>query len=106
MDKPGYVYIMASRRNGTLYIGVTSDIARRVEQHREGKIAGFTADHGVKILVWYEALSDMPAAIRREKALKAWKRDWKLQLIEASNPEWRDLWPTLFGGPMGESTRR
>ena len=106
MNKFGYVYILASRRNGTLYIGVTSDIAARIQQHREGAVEGFTTRYGVKILGWYEVHADMPAAIRREKTLKGWKRDWKLDLIETANPEWRDLWPTLFGGPAGEPSPR
>ncbi len=106
MDKPGYVYLLASARNGTLYIGVTSGIQKRIEQHRTGSFGGFTSEYKVTILVWYDVYADMPTAIRREKAMKAWKRDWKLELIEAANADWRDLWPTLFGGPAGEPTRR
>ena len=93
----GYVYIMTNVRNGTLYVGVTNDIARRVHEHREGRIDGFTKRYGLKRLVWYEAHSDVPTAIRREKAVKAWQRAWKLRLIEESNPEWNDLWSSLFG---------
>ncbi|GGE16468.1 endonuclease [Polymorphobacter glacialis] len=101
MVRQGYVYIMASQRNGTLYVGVTNDIARRVHEHREGVLAGFTRQYGVKMLVWYEAHGDVPTAIGREKAIKAWQRAWKLRLIEAANPEWNDLWPTLFGEGLG-----
>ncbi len=95
--RQGFVYIMTNARNGTLYIGVTNDIVRRTHEHREGATEGFTRKYGQKRLVWYEAHPDVPTAIRREKALKAWQRDWKLRLIEAANPEWNDLWPGLFG---------
>ena len=87
------VYILASRRNGTLYIGVTSDLCSRIAQHRDGSIPGFTKKYGVKTLVWFQYLDSMPAAIAREKQLKEWKRAWKLELIESSNPDWRDLYP-------------
>ena len=90
-EKCGYVYILASRRAGTLYIGVTSDLVRRIQEHREGLIAGFTKQHGVKRLVHYEAFDRVDAAIAREKRLKAWNRDWKLNLIEQHNPDWDDL---------------
>jgi len=92
---------MANRRNGTLYGGVAGDIVRRVHEHCQGEIDGFTKQYGCKRLVWYEAQADVPTAIRRKKAIKAWQRAWKLRLIEASNPEWNDLWPGLFG--EGES---
>ena len=95
--RPGFVYIMTNTRNGTLYIGVTNDIIRRTHEHREGTIDGFTRKYGLKRLVWYETHPDVPTAIRREKALKAWQRDWKLRLIEEANPDWNDLWPGLFG---------
>jgi putative endonuclease len=95
MQKLYYVYIMASTRNGTLYIGVTNDIARRAWEHREGLAEGFTRDYGVKMLVWYEAFEDVDVAIHRETRLKKWKRRWKLELIEKTNPEWRDLYVTL-----------
>jgi putative endonuclease len=98
--KQAWVYIMASQRNGTLYIGVTSDIVRRIWEHREGVLPGFTRRYGCKLLVWYESHSNMEAAIRREKALKAWQRRWKLRLIEAENPDWNDLWLSLFGEGM------
>ena len=85
------VYILASQRNGTLYIGVTSDLIRRVHQHREGVVPGFTQEHGVKRLVWFEQHSTMEHAILREKRIKKWNRAWKLDLIERRNP-WRRRW--------------
>jgi len=89
------VYILASRRNGTLYIGVTSDLPRRVWEHKNDVRPGFTARYGVHRLVYYELHDDMTTAIMREKQLKKWKRAWKLQLIEKENPEWRDLWEQI-----------
>jgi len=91
MWKTYYVYIMASRKNGTLYIGVTGDLACRVWQHREGILEGFTKEYGVKMLVHYERFEDVANAIHREKRLKKWKRRWKIGLIEETNPQWRDL---------------
>ena len=85
------VYILASRRNGTLYIGVTSDICSRIAQHRDGSIPGFTKTYDVKILVWFQYFDSMADAIQREQ-LKEWKRVWKLELIESSNSDWRDLY--------------
>ncbi len=85
------VYILASKRNGTLYAGVTSNLPLRVFQHRIGNVPGFTRDHGVKLLVWFEQHATMEEAILREKRIKKWNRAWKLELIEASNPEWLDL---------------
>jgi putative endonuclease len=90
-----YVYILASHRNGTLYIGVTNDLARRVFEHREGTADGFTKRYGVKLLVYTESFSDVRDAIVREKALKKWRRAWKVKLIESSNPQWQDLYATL-----------
>jgi putative endonuclease len=91
-----WTYILASQPNGTLYIGVTNDLVRRVWQHREGLDPGsFTARYGVTRLVWFEEHPEPGAAIRREKNLKKWKRDWKLALIERSNPDWHDLWPGI-----------
>jgi putative endonuclease len=90
-----HVYMMASRRNGTLYVGVTTDLAGRVYDHREGLIPGFTATHGCKMLVWYEEFSDVSDAIYREKIVKKYYRRWKLKLIEDMNPEWNDLYLTL-----------
>ena len=88
----GWVYIMASRRHGTLYIGVTNNLVRRVHEHREGMVEGFTKRYGVKLLVQFEEHPTMPAAIQREKQLKEWNRAWKIRLIEEQNPDWRDLW--------------
>jgi len=84
-------YMMASRRNGTLYIGVTSNLLQRIAQHREGVFGGFTARHGVKQLVWFEQHATMEHAITREKQIKKWNRSWKLDLIEQANPKWHDL---------------
>jgi len=86
-----FVYIMASRRNGTLYTGVTNDLGKRAYQHRNNLIPGFTSSYGVHRLVWYESHEDVNAAIRREKCIKKWHRAWKLDLIEAFNPYWEDL---------------
>ena len=90
-----YVYIMASGRNGTLYTGVTTDLARRTYEHREGQLEGFTRKYAVKMLVWFEIHESVTSAIAREKAIKRWRRAWKLALIEADNPQWRDLYETL-----------
>jgi putative endonuclease len=90
-----YVYILASKRNGTLYIGVTNDLVRRVYEHREMLVAGFTKTYGVKSLVYYEVHSTIPDAIQREKTLEHYVRKWKLDLIERHNPQWRDLWEDL-----------
>lgn len=92
MKKNSYVYILASQRNGTLYIGVTSDLVRRIWEHREGVVSGFSAKYDCKTLVYFEVFNDIREAIRREKALKEWNRSWKLRLIEKGNPTWRDLW--------------
>jgi putative endonuclease len=89
------VYMLASERNGTLYIGVTSNLVKRIYEHREGVVKGFTQCYDVKRLVWYEVHSEMPAAITREKQMKKWNRAWKLALIEKDNPEWRDLYDEL-----------
>jgi len=96
MKQPA-VYIMASGRNGTLYTGATSDLVARVWQHREHVVEGFTRQHGVTQLVWFEQCGTMDAAITREKQIKAWKRNWKVQLIEKSNTYWRDLWLDIAG---------
>jgi len=89
------VYLLASQRNGTLYIGVTSDLIKRVWEHKQDSVAGFAKKYGVHDLVWYEQHEDMPTAIEREKTLKEWKRAWKLELIEKMNPEWKDLYEDL-----------
>lgn len=86
-----YVYIMASKRNGTLYAGVTNDVAKRAGQHKDGQVPGFTRRYGVKDLVWYEVHEDVDAAIAREKQIKGWNRAWKIRLIEKDNPGWTDL---------------
>jgi putative endonuclease len=95
MKQPA-VYILASRRNGTLYVGVTSDLIRRVWQHRNGAVPGFTRRYGVHSLVWYELAESMETAIAREKELKNWRRRRKLVLIESENPNWRDLFPDIL----------
>lgn len=95
MEKKFYVYILASDRNGTLYVGITSDLGRRMEEHRTGALSGFTSRYDVKRLVHYEVYDDAENAILREKRLKEWKRAWKLRLIEKDNPDWIDLWETL-----------
>jgi putative endonuclease len=89
------VYIMASKRNGTLYTGVTSDLVKRVWQHRTGAVGGFTERYGCKLLVWYEVGGEMHDAIAREKQIKAGSRAKKLALIESTNPQWRDLWDDI-----------
>lgn len=95
MDKSSYVYILASRPYGTLYIGMTSDLTRRMWQHRAGLIAGFTKQHTVKQLVWYETHTDIIQALTREKQLKRWNRHWKINLIQSTNPAWQDLYPRI-----------
>ncbi|HNA83764.1 MAG TPA: GIY-YIG nuclease family protein [Thiobacillaceae bacterium] len=90
------VYILASKRNGTLYIGVTSDLVKRVWEHKQDAVDGFTKKYGVHLLVWFEAHQEMASAIAREKALKEWKRTWKLELIERSNPAWKDLYVDII----------
>lgn len=90
------VYLLASRRNGTLYVGVTSNLVQRVWQHRNHLVEGFTKRYGVSRLVWFELHETMESAIRREKAIKEWKRAWKIQLIEETNPEWVDLFESLL----------
>jgi putative endonuclease len=98
MEKSYYVYILASSRNGTLYIGVTSDLIRRIWEHKEKLAEGFTAQYGVDKLVYYEQFHDAEYAIGREKRLKKYNRKWKLDLIEKSNPEWKDLYEELLSG--------
>ena len=96
MPKLPCVYILASRRNGTLYVGVTSDLVKRVWEHKNDAVDGFTKQYGVHDLVWYERHETMDSAIAREKALKEWKRQWKLRLIEETNPGWRDLYAEIL----------
>ncbi|MEL7688342.1 GIY-YIG nuclease family protein [Citromicrobium bathyomarinum] len=97
-EKLPCVYLMASGRNGTLYAGLTSDLAQRAWQHREGLVEGFTQKHGCKLLVWFERHDTMESAILREKQIKAGNRKKKLALIEADNPTWRDLYPDIAQG--------
>jgi putative endonuclease len=92
-----FVYILASQRNGTLYIGVTNDILRRTWEHKNDLIAGFTKKYSVHILVWYELYEDVYAAIGREKQLKGWNRSWKIKLIEKHNSGWNDLYERMMG---------
>lgn len=92
-----YVYMLASRKQGTLYIGVTNDLIRRVYEHREGAVESFTKRYRVDRLVYFETHESIEAAIVREKKLKHWKRGWKTDLIERGNPDWRDLYPDLVG---------
>lgn len=96
-EQQAAVYILASQRNGTLYIGVTSSLIKRVWEHRNDVVEGFTQRYGVHILVFYEQHATMEAAITREKQLKKWNRAWKISLIEEHNPDWRDLWPEIVG---------
>ena len=94
-DKTYYVYIMANKRNGTLYIGMTNDLIRRVYEHRNNLVECFTKRYRVHSLVHYEQTGDVDAALNREKRLKDWHRKWKLALIESANPEWKDLWEEI-----------
>ena len=93
--KQACVYLLASQRNGTLYVGVTSDLVQRIWQHKNDLVEGFSKRYGVHTLVWYEECGTMDAAISREKAIKEWKRAWKIRLIEKSNPDWDDLYEEL-----------
>ena len=90
-----YVYILASRRHGTLYLGVTNDLVRRVHEHKSKAAPGFTSRYGVHRLVWFECYEDPVSAIEREKDIKKWRRDWKIRLIEESNPDWLDRYPLI-----------
>ncbi len=90
-----WVYILASKLRGTLYIGVTDDLVRRVSEHREGAVPGFTKDYNVKMLVYFEEHDDVERAIEREKKLKRWARAWKIELIRSKNPEWDDLFDDI-----------
>ena len=98
MAKQPAVYILASQPNGTLYIGVTSDLTRRVWEHKNDLVDGFTKKYGVHRLVYFELHISMMEAIRREKQIKKWRRAWKIELIEKENPEWRDLWSSIVEG--------
>jgi len=96
VNKQPAVYILASKRNGTLYIGVTSDLVKRIWEHKNHVVEGFSKHYNVHLLVWYELHENMESAIIREKQLKEWKRKWKLDLIESGNPDWQDLYCKIF----------
>ena len=96
MVKQPCVYLLASRRKGTLYVGVTSNLVKRVWEHKSDLVDGFTKRYGVHTLVWFEAHESMETAIARERAIKAWKRRWKVEMIEHANPGWKDLYPHLL----------
>ena len=95
------IYLLASQRNGTLYAGVTSNLTARIHQHRQGFVRGFTRKYGIKLLVWFEQHPTMESAITREKRIKKWNRAWKQELIEAANPDWRDLAEDFGFPPLG-----
>ena len=98
MTKTFYVYFLASKRNGTLYTGVTNDLVRRVFEHKQGAVKGFTKTHGIHDLVYFEVFDDPTSAIQREKTIKGWPRSWKINKIEEGNPTWRDLYDEIAGG--------
>ena len=98
MAEPGFVYILASKRNGTLYLGSTNNLARRIGQHRCRAVEGFSKRYGCELLVWYEAHDDLFAARRREYQMKEWRRAWKLREIEGMNPDWADLFDQIAQG--------
>jgi len=106
MEPGGFVYILASRPHGTLYIGVTNDLPRRVSEHRQGLVPGFTRRYRVHRLVHWEAFGDIREAIAREKQLKAWHRDWKIGLIEEANPDWRDRFAAIVDAPEASPAPR
>ena len=97
MAKSSYIYILANRRYGTIYTGVTVDLVKRTWQHKDGFVEGFAKQHSIKQLVWYEVHEDLHAAIKREKQIKKWNRVWKIRLIQEQNPQWRDLYPEVVG---------
>ncbi len=96
MNKQPCVYILASKKNGTLYIGVTSNLVKRIWQHKNKQVKGFSEKHGVNDLVYYEQHEEMYSAITREKQMKKWNRQWKINLIEKNNPDWGDLWSEIL----------
>jgi putative endonuclease len=98
MEKTYFVYILASQKNGTLYIGVTSDLLKRIYEYKNKLVDGFTSEYGVDKLVYFESTSDVYSALTREKQLKNWRREWKLSLIEQNNPSWCDLYDNLISG--------
>ncbi len=91
-----YVYILASKKNGTLYIGVTNNLVRRIHEHKYELVQGFTKKYGVKNLVYFESTPDINSGIEREKQMKKWNREWKIKLIEKENPDWKDLYPDIL----------
>jgi putative endonuclease len=91
-----YVYLLASRKQGTLYLGVTKDLVRRTYEHKEKFVPGFTSRYDIRRLVWFEIYDDPTTAIEREKEIKKWRRAWKIDLIEKENPEWKDLYPEII----------
>ncbi len=96
-----YVYLLASNKYGTLYLGVTNDVVRRIHEHKSKAVKGFTKRYAVDKLVWFEIYDDALTAIAREKELKKWRRDWKIRLIEEKNPQWIDLYPEIAAGHLG-----
>lgn len=96
MKEQSFVYILASKKNGTIYVGVTSNLQKRIYEHKQGVFKGFTKRYNIKILVYYEVFDDIMEAIKREKILKGWKRNKKIMLIEQDNKEWQDLYESLF----------
>lgn len=100
-EKQFVVYIMTNVRRGVFYVGVTSNLWARVQQHRDGVMPGFTRKWGLRRLVWYQAFDDAESAIAFEKRLKRWRRPWKFELVEKANPDWDDLWDQAFGGAGG-----
>ena len=96
MERLPCVYILASRQNGTLYTGVTSNLPKRIWEHKNNMVEGFTNKYGIHILVWYEVHETMDSAILREKRIKKWKREWKIRMLEKNNPQWRDLYPDIL----------
>jgi len=95
LTRSHFVYLLASRRRGTLYVGVTNDLLKRVWQHKQGLVEGFTKRYGIKTLVWYEQTDSIESAMTREKQIKKWNRDWKVELIEKNNPQWKDLYEDI-----------
>ncbi|PHR62864.1 MAG: GIY-YIG nuclease [Robiginitomaculum sp.] len=95
MSRTNWVYMMTNQRNGTLYVGSTSNLIARIDQHRNGTVEGFTKKYGLTRLVWAEECADMETALSAEHRIKKWRRKWKLDLIEKHNPEWDDLWETI-----------
>jgi len=96
MSKKGYLYILANRRNGTLYVGVTSDLVKRIEEHRQKLVEGFTRKYEITHLVYFETFEEIREAIIRERQIKEWKRKWKTELIQSINPYWRDLYEDIL----------